>query len=74
MGRFDGGSEFMAELEIAFRRLDRPLDVLPGRPPQYNGCVEQAHSITRCEFRNFYDRESRVADILQAFGREDESS
>ncbi len=62
----DGGSEFRAQFETACQNLDLPLYVLPPRRPQYNGCVERAHSTTRCEFWNFYYGELKVADINQA--------
>ena len=62
----DGGSEFRAQFETACHKLDLPLYVLPPRRPQYNGCVERAHSTTRCEFWTFYDGELRVADINRA--------
>ena len=61
-----GGSEFMAEFETACQNLGLPLYVLPPRRPQYNGCVQRAHSTTRCEFWTFYLGELRVADINRA--------
>ena len=59
----DGGSEFMADFEQACETLRIPLDVLPPRKPQWNGCVERANRTARIEFWNRYDGPLTVADV-----------
>jgi putative transposase len=51
----DGGSEFMAEFEIACRERDIRLFTLPPRSPKLNGCVERLNRTYRQEFYEHYD-------------------
>ena len=60
----DGGSEFMAEFEDACEELGIPLDVLPPRRPQWNGCVERANRSSRAEFWSLYDGPLTVECVL----------
>ena len=46
----DGGSEFMADFELACKDLDIALYVLPPKKPKYNGGVEPGNRIFREEF------------------------
>ena len=57
----DGGSEFMAEFEQAYRQRQIRLFVLPPRSPKLNGCVE-THTE---EFYEAVDSEFTVADLRE---------
>jgi len=46
----DGGSEFMAEFEVACQTRGLRLFVLPPRSPKLNGCVERTNRTWREEF------------------------
>ena len=59
----DGGSEFMADFERARKALRIPLEVLPPRRPQWNGCVERANRSARIEFRNRHDGPLTVSGV-----------
>lgn len=50
----DGGSEFMAEFELACQDKGIRLFVLPPRSPKLNGCVERAHRTHVEEFYQVY--------------------
>lgn len=65
----DGGSEFMAEFEIACRDLGIVLYVLPPRSPKLNGCVERFNRTTRAEFWRWYTGLTTVADTTTALQR-----
>jgi putative transposase len=56
----DGGSEFMAEFEVAYQTNYIVLYVLPPRSPQMNGTVERSNSAWRHEFYQTYDLPSGV--------------
>jgi len=60
----DGGSEFMAEFELACKELNIALYVLPPKKPQYNGGVERGNRIFREEF---YARNDIMAESLGAW-------
>jgi putative transposase len=51
----DGGSEFMAEFEVACQERGITLFVLPPRSPKLNGHVERANRTHRQEFWELYD-------------------
>lgn len=57
----DGGSEFMAEFELACRDFGITLYVLPPRSPKLNGCVERFNRTTRAEFWRWYTGLTTVA-------------
>lgn len=59
----DGGSEFMAEFEIACQNLNLPLIVLPPSQPKYNGGVERGNRTFKEEF---YYRHDLLADSIGA--------
>lgn len=61
----DGGSEFMAEFEVACHDLGITLYVLPPRSPKLNGRVERLNGTCRREFWEWYDGELDLP-ILQA--------
>ena len=48
--QIDGGSEFMAEFELACADAKIPLYVLPPRSPKLNGAVERCNGAWRYEF------------------------
>ncbi len=48
--QIDGGSEFMAEFELACKEAKLPLYVLPPRSPKLNGAVERCNGAWRYEF------------------------
>ena len=50
----DGGSEFMAEFEMACQEKGIQLFVLPPRSPKLNGCVERAQRTHTEEFYQVY--------------------
>ncbi len=51
----DGGSEFMADFELACQRAGLRLFVLPPRSPKLNGHVERANRTHAEEFWECYD-------------------
>ncbi len=57
----DGGSEFMAQFEVACRELAIPLIVLPPSRPKYNGGVERGNRTFKEEF---YYRRDLLADTI----------
>ena len=59
----DGGSEFMAELEVACRTKGIALYVLPPRSPQMNGPVERCNGAWRYGFYETYDLPSGVNQL-----------
>lgn len=59
----DGGSEFMAEFEIACRTRDIRLFVLPPRSPKLNGAVERANRTHTEEFYEVTDVEPELAPL-----------
>ena len=59
----DGGSEFMAEFEIACPTKAITLYVLPPRSPQMNGAVERCNGAWRYEFYETYDLPSGVDQL-----------
>lgn len=59
----DGGSEFMAEFEIACQDLNIELIVLPPSKPTYNGGVERGNRTFKEEF---YYRNDILADSIGA--------
>jgi Integrase core domain len=56
----DGGSEFMAEFEVACQTNYIVLYVLPPRSPQMNGAVQRCNGAWRHEFYQTYDVPSGV--------------
>lgn len=60
----DGGSEFMAEFELACKTLGILLYVLPPKKPKYNGGVERGNRIFREEF---YARNDILAESVGAW-------
>jgi len=62
----DGGSEFMADFEEAYRRRGPPLHVLPPRRPDLNGSVERSNRTLRTEFRSTYAGELTVRAVNEA--------
>jgi putative transposase len=59
----DGGSEFMAEFEVACQTKAITLYVLPPRSPQMNGAVERCNGAWRYEFYETYDLPSGVEQL-----------
>jgi len=53
----DGGSEFMAEFEVACSQRDIRLFILPPHSPKLNGQVERAHRTHIEEFYEVYEGE-----------------
>ena len=62
----DGGSEFMADFELACRDKDLDLFVLPPKRPQLNGAVERCNGAWRYEFYAVHDLPHQI-DRLQPF-------
>ena len=60
----DGGSEFVAEFEMACKAITEPSFVLPPQRPHFNGTVERAQGSWRYEFRACHDLPHRL-DRLQ---------
>ena len=66
----DGGSEFMAEFEVACQAKGVALYVLPPRSPQMNGAVERCNGAWRYEFYETYDlpaASTKLNPILDSF-------
>lgn len=61
----DGGSEFMADFELACQARSIRLYVLPPRSPQQNGCAERANRTHTEEFYEVTDVEPEL-ETLQA--------
>ena len=59
----DGGSEFMADFERGCEAPRIPLEVLPPRRAQWNGCVERANRSARIEFWNRCDGPLSVSGV-----------
>jgi transposase InsO family protein len=59
----DGGSEFMAEFELACQAKGIALYVLPPRCPQMNGAVERCNGAWRYEFYQTYELPGGVNDL-----------
>ena len=62
----DGGSEFMAEFELACRHKNIALYVLPPRSPKLNGRVERLNGTVRREFWECYDGDLDLPSLQQA--------
>jgi transposase InsO family protein len=68
--QIDGGSEFMAEFELACRDAKLPLYVLPPRSPKLNGGVERCNGAWRYEFYACNDLPAnleKLAERVDAF-------
>jgi putative transposase len=68
--QIDGGSEFMAEFELACADKNLPLYVLPPRSPKLNGAVERCNGAWRYEFYACADlpmRIDKIAQMVEAF-------
>jgi len=68
--QIDGGSEFMAEFEVACRDRNISLYVLPPRSPKLNGAVERCNAAWRYEFYATVDLPAQfdeIADHVEAF-------
>jgi putative transposase len=66
----DGGSEFMAEFELACQAQGIAVYVLPPRSPKLNGRVERLNRTSRREFWECYDGEldlPTLTDALRTF-------
>ena len=61
----DGGSEFMAEFEIACQERAIRLFVLPPRSPKLNGYVERAQRTHREEFYEVVDLPGSLKEVNQ---------
>ena len=59
----DGGSEFMAEFELACKDYGIQLFVLPPRSPKLNGRVERAHRTHLEEFYAFHELEGDLVQL-----------
>ncbi len=59
----DGGSEFMAQFELACQKRGIRLFVLPPRSPKLNGHVERAQRTHREEFYRFADLPTSLKEI-----------
>jgi transposase InsO family protein len=59
----DGGSEFMADFEIACQAKQLPLFVLPPKSPKLNGAVERANGSWRYEFYAVYELPGTLAEL-----------
>lgn len=62
----DGGSEFMADFEVACQDHGIALFVLPPRSPKLNGHVERANGTHRREFWELYDGELELPPLQAA--------
>jgi len=68
--QIDGGSEFMAEFELACRDAKLALYVLPPRSPKLNGAVERCNGAWRYEFYACNDlplKLQKLAERVDAF-------
>jgi transposase InsO family protein len=68
--QIDGGSEFMAEFELACMHRQIPLYVLPPRSPKLNGAVERCNGAWRYEFYASVDLPhdlDQIAEHVDAF-------
>jgi transposase InsO family protein len=68
--QIDGGSEFMAEFELACAAKSIPLYVLPPRSPKLNGAVERCNGAWRYEFYAVVDLPhdiDKIAEHVDAF-------
>jgi putative transposase len=65
----DGGSEFMAEFEVACQERGITLFVLPPRSPKLNGHVERANRTHRAEFWELYDGPLELPPLQEALQR-----
>jgi transposase InsO family protein len=63
--QIDGGSEFMAEFELACRDRNLPLYVLPPRSPKLNGAVERCNGAWRYEFYATVDLPTQIDKIAE---------
>jgi len=63
----DGGSEFMAEFEVACQERGIRLFVLPPRSPKLNGCVERTNRTYRQEFYECYESAPNGVRPLRSF-------
>jgi putative transposase len=63
--QIDGGSEFMAEFELACADKRIPLYVLPPRSPKLNGAVERCNGAWRYEFYAVTDLPNDINKIAQ---------
>ena len=59
----DGGSDFMAEFEIACQARGVAFYVLPPRSPQMNGAVERCNGAWRYEFYETYELPTNVEKL-----------
>lgn len=62
----DGGSEFMAEFELACQAKQIALYVLPPRSPKLNGRVERLNGTSRREFWECYDGDLDLPSLQTA--------
>jgi len=62
----DGGSEFMAEFELACKTLNLAPFVLPPNSPKLNGGAERIHRTHTEEFFDWYDGPIDAASIKAA--------
>ncbi len=62
----DGGSEFMAEFELACQERQIALYVLPPRSPKLNGRVERLNGTARREFWECYEGALDLPVLQQA--------
>ena len=65
----DGGSEFMADFEIACQKFGISLFVLPPRSPKLNGHVERAQRTHTEEFYELYDGDLDIPTLNRALLR-----
>jgi transposase InsO family protein len=68
--QIDGGSEFMAQFELACAAKAIPLYVLPPRSPKLNGAVERCNGAWRYEFyavADLPDDIDKIAEHVDAF-------
>lgn len=65
----DGGSEFMADFEMACKERGIQLFVLPPRSPKLNGHVERAQRTHREEFYEVVDLASSLKEINKQLQR-----
>jgi len=62
----DGGSEFMAEFELACQQREIALYVLPPRSPKLNGRVERLNGTARREFWECYGGDLDLPTVRKA--------